>query len=308
MASLNSHLLNPAIRALVKSRLSADVTGRTEAQIAKRVRGALGTPVFPPPGGHYAKGAVGGIAGLWTEAKTPPRATVLYIHGGGFLACSPGTHRPITYAYGRRGFRVFAPDYRLAPEHRFPAAIDDALAAYRGLLAEGTDPRRLVVSGDSAGGGLTLSTLLAARDAGLPMPACAVVFSPWTDLACGGESMRTNMRADPMLCATTMPAAAALYLGNHAASDPLASPLLADLSGLPPLSIHASAIEVLRDDSTRLATRAREAGVEVSIRLWDNMPHVWPMFQLLLPEAREVMDEVAAFIGSKTSVSGPVTG
>ncbi len=299
MPSLASHIVNPLIRAIVKSQLSADVSGRTEAEIARRVRRALGTPVLPPPGGRYVKGECGGIPGLWTEPKAPPAATVLYIHGGGFIACSPATHKPFTLAFAKRGFRVFAPDYRLAPEHRFPAALDDALAAYRGLLDAGGDPASLVIAGDSAGGGLALSTLVAAKRAGLPMPACAVLFSPWTDLACAGDSMRTNLRADPMLCATTMPAAAALYLGAADKRDPLASPLHADLAGLPPLCIHASAIEVLRDDSTRLATRAREAGVEVSIRLWDNMPHVWPIFQRLLPEARRTMDEVAEYLTAR---------
>jgi acetyl esterase/lipase len=220
---------------------------------------------------------------------------VLYLHGGGYMACSPKTHRPITGAYANRGLEVFAADYHLAPEHPFPAAVDDALAAYKGLLDSGVAPGRLSVSGDSAGGGLALATLLAVKAAGLPMPSSAVVFSPWTDLAITGETVRTNLQRDAMLAGTLLKDGAAFYLNGADAKNPLASPLYGDLAGLPPVLIHVGEAEVLRDDSTRFAARATEAGVAVSLKIWDGMPHVWQLFQFMLPEARAAMDEAASF-------------
>jgi epsilon-lactone hydrolase len=238
--------------------------------------------------------------GEWVErvdAAREHRRTILYLHGGGYYFCSPETHRSITLALATGAeARVFVPAYRLAPEHRFPAAIEDAVAAYRDLLASGTAPARIVVAGDSAGGGLALATLLSLRDAGDPLPAAVVLFSPWTDLAATGASLRANDKRDPMFSGETVAQAALIYLGDAAPTNPLASPLYAELMGLPPLFIQASNSEVLLDDSTRLAEKATRAGVTVSFRVWRKLPHVWQFFTPFLPEARQALAETTDFI------------
>ncbi len=228
--------------------------------------------------------------------KVPPGNTgLLYLHGGGYFACSAETHRPITAFFAREGFRVFAPDYRLAPENRFPAAVDDAVAVYRGLLGAGYPSERIVVAGESAGGGLTLSLMLALRSADVPLPAAAALYSPWTDLAATGDSIRTNSDRCAMFCGSDVAASARYYLGDTDPRNPLASPLYADLTGLPPLLIHVGADEVLRDDSTRLTERARAAGVPVDLKIWPVVPHAWQLAPHLIPEARQSLRESAAF-------------
>jgi epsilon-lactone hydrolase len=241
------------------------------------------------------------IRGEWIEreggASAETARTLLYLHGGGYYFCSPATHRVITVglAAGAEA-RTFVPDYRLAPEHRFPAAVEDAKRAYRGLLAEGTPARRIVLGGDSAGGGLALALLLSLREAGDPLPAGAVLFSPWTDLAATGDSITRNDRSDPMFHGRHVAEGARIYLGDARATEPLASPLYADLARLPPLFIQASDCEVLLDDSTRLAEKARKAGVAVEFRAWHRLPHVWQFFARFLPEGRAALLEAAQFI------------
>jgi len=289
MASWQSYLLNPLLRLQVKRKLR-------KARNAADIRAAFGASALPAPRGiNFSPDTVGGIAGEWAAPPDASSGTLLYLHGGGYVACSPRTHRSITGGFALRGLKVFCPDYRLAPEHPFPAAVDDALAAYKGLLDSGIAPAGIAIGGDSAGGGLALATLLASKAAGLPMPACALVFSPWTDLANTGETMRTNARRDVMLPENTGSEGAGFYLNGADARNPLAAPLYGDLAGLPPLLIHVGEGEVLRDDSTRFAAKARAAGVAVDCSVWDNMPHVWQLFQLFLPEARQALDQAAAF-------------
>ena len=232
-----------------------------------------------------------GIRGEWVLHNSEPNAgtIVYYLHGGGFVAGSPATYRTITGSFCRRcGVRVFALDYRLAPEHRFPAAVHDAVAGYRWLLADGIAPEHIVIAGDSAGGGLALSALLTLRDAGDPMPAGAVMIAPWVDLA---ATLVTSNRGEHRI--------AYAYVGDGRLDDPLASGLYADLHGLPPLMIQASTIETLRDDAVRLDAKARSAGVDSTLRLWDGVPHVWHIFAGL-PETREAFADIAAFIGRVT--------
>lgn len=250
----------------------------------------------PPRGVHAVEGTVGGIAGEWMRADAVPRvATLLYLHGGGYFACTPQTHRAITSSFARVGFRTFSPAYRLAPEHPFPAGLEDAVAAYRGLL-EDHAPRQLVICGDSAGGGLSMALLLSLRERGIPLPAAAVLFSPFVDLAATGESARTNSARCAMFDSSSFGRAAEFYVGKGDRRSPLASPLYADLRGLPPLLIHVGADETLLDDSRRLAERAQRAGVKVELKIWPAVPHVWQLFQRWIPEGRTSLHEAGMFL------------
>ena len=230
---------------------------------------------------------------------------VLYLHGGGFIACSPETHRPLVSSLVRRIHgTAYVPTYRLAPEHPFPAALDDARSAYRYLLDEcNIAPSRLVIAGDSAGGGLALALALSLRDDALPLPAAIVAFSPWTDLAATGRSLDENSDRCAMFAGDTIRRAARFYVGTADPQEPRLSPLYGDFHGLPPMLIHASHDEVLRDDSVRLAERARSDGVDVEVRLWPRVPHVWQFFAAVLPEARESLDLASRFIRDRVHVA-----
>jgi monoterpene epsilon-lactone hydrolase len=242
--------------------------------------------------------------GEWVICNDRPASPVVvyYLHGGGYVAGSPAMYRTLTGALALRcRARVFALEYRLAPEHRFPAALDDAVSGYRWLLAQGVDPRQIVVAGDSAGGGLTLSTLLALRDRGLAMPAGGVLIGPWVDLAATGQSHRSNAQSDDVVVSDGgKNLLARAYLGDRPLDDPGASGLYADLHGLPPLLSQASSIEMLRDDAVRLDAKARAAGVDSTLRLFDGVPHVWHLFSRL-PESREALGDIAAFVERVTS-------
>ena len=232
------------------------------------------------------------------EAGEPPseRPVILYLHGGGFMAGSPRTHRGITRYLARSvGARVVVPDYRLAPEHVFPTALHDAVDSYARLL-ESTPPSRVAIAGDSAGGNLTLSTLLEARERGLPMPAAAVTISPWADLTGSGESVRSMARKEAMLPANKLSDAARLYAGHVDLTLPTVSPVFGDYSGLPPLLVHVGTTEILLDDARRVVARARAAGVEAHLRLWRSLPHVFHVFSDYLPAARTALQEISDFM------------
>jgi acetyl esterase/lipase len=303
MPSWQSYILDPFLRVSVKSRL-----GKVGSPAAARAAFERSAPPLPR-GAKTTPGQLGGVPGEWVESGGVPIGTILYLHGGGYFACSPHTHRAITGGLAVRGFRVFAANYRLAPEHPFPAALDDALSIYRALPGAGIAPGALAIAGDSAGGGLTLATLLAAKAAGLPMPAAALLFSPWTDLAGTGATLKSNLKRDPMLVGSRIGEAAGFYLNGANPKNPLISPLYGDLAGLPPLLIQVGETEVLRDDSTRLAEAARAAGVPVNLKIWPNVPHVWQLFQSFLPEARAAIGEAAAFAKANVSQAlAPVAG
>jgi len=244
------------------------------------------------------------VRGEWV---IPRRAAgdrvLLYLHGGAWVMGSPRTHRVLVADLARRaGVRALSIDYRLAPEHPYPAALDDAVAAYEWLLAGGIKPARIVVAGDSAGGNLALALLLRLRDAGTPLPAGAVLLSPVTDLELGGASHATRKAVDPFFARADLRPFIAQYAGAHDLREPYLSPLWADLRGLSPLLIHVGDHEVLRDDAVRLGERARAAGVEAWTVVWPGMTHVFQLQTLLLPEARRANREIGAFIRSRTAL------
>jgi epsilon-lactone hydrolase len=223
----------------------------------------------------------------------------LYLHGGGFVAGSFMTHRAITVAFARRGFEVFVPNYRLAPEHPFPAAVDDALAAYQAILALRPGVP-LVIAGDSAGGGLALSLMLSLKAKTLPLPQAAVLFSPWLDLTLSGASLVANAKRCAMFGPEQLHKGVDLYLQGSAADAPLASPLWGDLQGLPPILTFVGSDEVLLDDARRLHERALAAGVAHQLETWPVVPHVWPLFRKWLPEGRLALALAADFLHNPT--------
>lgn len=310
MPSWQARLFSKVTWFLVKRRAHKPVENAVER--ALHVRHLFEPPEFLrpslPEGVQVRPVRHNGIAGEWVEwplgAEVPQR-TVYYLHGGGYIACSPRTHRGFTaHLSHAANARVFALDYRRAPEHKFPAALEDAVSGYRFLLENGEPPGRIVIGGDSAGGGLTVATLIALRDRGLPLPSAAFLLSPWTDLAATGNSLVTNEEADPLLSGKLVHVLAQLYYGQVSPRDPLVSPLYGDLIGLPPMLIYVSDTEILLDDSTRLAERARRHGVKVDLRVWNNLPHVWPVFVMFnLPESRQAIAEIAEFINQQTSTS-----
>ena len=241
------------------------------------------------------------LAGLTTEWLTTPesseRQVILYLHGGGYVMGSCDSHRALAGNIGHAcGVQVVLPEYRLAPEHPFPAAVDDALAAYGGLLAQGHSPADIVVCGDSAGGGLTLALLVALRDASIPLPRAAVVLSPFTDLACTGESFVTRAALDPWLAPALFDQHIRRYAGEHDRRDPRLSPLYADLRGLPPVLVQVGDHEVLLSDSMRFVERARSAGVDATLEVWPEVWHVFQLFAPALPEANDALAKIGAFV------------
>lgn len=240
----------------------------------------------------------GGVPAEWVVAPgADPQRVMLYLHGGGYVIGSLATHRGLAGRLSRAAAaRVLLLAYRLAPEHPFPAALEDATAAYRWLLASGIKPARIVIAGDSAGGGLTIAALVALRDAGAPLPTAGVCLSPWTDLEGTGASVTTKAHVDPLVQPDRLLQLAAWYLGGAHPRTPLAAPLYADLRGLPPLLVQVGTAEILLDDATRLADRAKAAGVEVTLEAWEDMIHVWQLFAPMLQEGQRAIDGIGAFV------------
>jgi epsilon-lactone hydrolase len=242
-----------------------------------------------------------GVAGEWVSAPNAGTGIVLYLHGGGYVIGSPRTHRELASRISRAsGARLLVIDYRLAPEHPFPAAVDDAVTAYRWLLAQGLDPANIAIAGDSAGGGLTLATLVRLRDEGVPLPACGVTLSAWTDLEGTGESMTTRAAADPMVGREGL----GQMSGSYAAGNlrhPHAAPLYAEMAGLPPLLMQVGDAEVLLDDTTRVVERVRAAGGRVEVEIYPEMIHVFQAFAHFLPEGQQAIERIGAFVKAHTA-------
>lgn len=245
---------------------------------------------------------VNGIPAEWISApESEDHRVVLYLHGGGYLFGSTRTHRVMLAHLARAAkAQVLALDYRLAPEIPFPAPVEDAVSAYQWLLAKGIAPKNIVIGGDSAGGGLVVAALVALRGVGEPMPAAGVCISPWSDMESTGKSMITNAESDPSVSKERLLKIAAVYLDGKDPQAPLASPIHADLTGLPPLLLQVGGIEVLLDDSTMLKERAEKVGVSVEMEVWDDMPHVWHHYAPILPEARKAIGKIGEFVQEHT--------
>jgi epsilon-lactone hydrolase len=258
--------------------------------------------VFPtPPDVKVERVNVPAAPAEWLRPPSAvPGRVVLYLHGGGYVIGSPRSHRHLAAAIaGAAGASALLLDYRLAPEHPFPAAVEDATAAYRWLLDQATAPEHIVIAGDSAGGGLTVATVLALREARVPLPAGGVCISPWLDLTCSGASYATKAAADPIVRRAGVEEMARAYLGATPPRTPLASPLFADLRGLPPLLIHVGSDEVLLDDAVQLAERAKAAGVDATLEIYDRMIHVWHWFLPMLDEAQTAVEAIGRFVRSR---------
>ena len=241
-----------------------------------------------------------GVPAEWVRAPSvtdDDDKALLYLHGGGYAFCGPGTHRLLAYNLSQAtGMSCLLLDYRLAPEHPFPAAIEDAAAAYGWLLDRGYQADRMAVAGDSAGGGLTLATMARLGQMGHPLPGAIACLSPWTDMTMTGASIQGKAAADPLVKHDSLENCAQWYLGDGDRSDTLASPLFADLSGLPPLLIQVGSEEILLDDAVRLAARAEQAGVTVDYQCWEQMFHVWQLYAPMLSEARDAVAAIGDFL------------
>lgn len=294
--SLRAKLLPPLIRLSLGRAFSLPMPAEQRRRTLNR-SGLMLKPL-QASGARVHTASIGGRPGLEIRPqKNGNGRRLLYFHGGGYVL-----GRPQLYAsLGRRlaaltGATVLMPDYRLAPEHPFPAAVDDALAAYRELLDAGVPANQIILAGDSAGGGLSLACALAARDAGLPQPAAIMAFSPWVDLSISGDSIKTCAKSELILSEAEAVSFVDSYVGDGDRRQPLASPLFADLRGLPPLLIQVTDTEILFDDSVRLAAAARQAGVDVKLEVWKGLWHVWQVMPIVLPEADHALAAAADFM------------
>ncbi|HEY0426225.1 MAG TPA: alpha/beta hydrolase [Pyrinomonadaceae bacterium] len=296
MPSLQGRFFNAAVRLFTRRRYGFD-----EYALAGNARKRFGSPKFFQKlhvrGLNLRRVEEENVRGEWLETQQSGPEVIFYVHGGGFVSCSSRTHRPITATLARlTNFRVFSLDYRLAPEHRFPAALDDVFEAYRWLLAQNVSPERVALAGDSAGGGLVLSLLLRLRDERLPLPACAVCFSPWTDLTGTGDSRRINAGRDDMFYPENTQEFARAYLGEAAGSNIFASPVFGDFKDLPPVLFQVGSTEMLLDDSRRIDEKIRALGGESELEIYDDIFHCWQMLSGVLPEASAALRKASEFI------------
>ncbi|MEX0708456.1 MAG: alpha/beta hydrolase [Woeseia sp.] len=251
--------------------------------------------------------SIAGIDCEWLVPRGSEDAPVLYyLHGGAYVMGSSRTHRRLVSFIARAArVRALMPNYRLAPEHRFPAGLTDACTVYRRLLAQGLDPAQIAIGGDSAGGGLAMATILKLRDDGARLPACAVLLSPWLDLTGSGESMQTRAGLDPLFRAADMPATADHYCNTNELRNPLVSPLYSDVHNLPPVFIQVGDHEILLSDSTRFSDRLSAAGSGITLQTWPDMWHVFQFFIGQMPESGRAVREIAQFLRHKMRTPSP---
>jgi len=262
-------------------------------------RKAARQPLFErmPRGIIWEKGQIDGVQGEWiTPENVSTNRCLLYLHGGGYVLSTPHVHRVLVGRLARAlSCRAFMPEYRLAPEHPFPAAIDDVTASYQGILASGYAPSQVVVAGDSAGGGLTAALLLHLRDMGKPLPAAACLISAMLDCTFSGERLPELQHRDPYLRLSDLSMMAKHYYALYDPRHPLISPLWADLNSLPPLLVMAGENEILCDEAVKFAERARQSGIVVDLKIWTGMVHAFPLFAGFIPEGKMAIAEIGAF-------------
>ena len=299
MPSLQARAVSLSIKLLLRRHR----WGRDENELAQRARRSLGSPkIFQWFKTRGLRVETVRENDVWGEWLTPPGAgkdrIIFYIHGGGYVSCSAATHRPITATLARLSrFRVFSLNYRRAPEHRFPAALDDAVAAYRQLLKQGIEPDKIALAGDSAGGGLVLALLLRAREENFPLPACAVCFSPWTDMTGESETLRSNDGHCALFHPENIPEFAAAYLGRAAPPNNIyVSPVFAEFHDLPPVLLQVGSTELLLDDSRRVHQKIQAAGGTSRLEIYDDVSHCWQMLDGIVPEARAALRQASDFI------------
>ena len=286
------------IRSLTGAYFSKVDVHKPDAYATHRRWHKLANVLRTAPGVEVEKCDFRGLNSEWLTPKgVADGKLLLYLHGGAYIVGGCGTHRQlVSHIAAAAGVRALLPEYRLAPEHPFPAAIDDAVGVYRALIADGYAAEKIVIAGDSAGGGLTMATLLSLRETGDPLPAAACLLSPWLDLASTGESMTRRAHRDPWFEPEDMPIIASHYCDKSMFKQPLVSPVYADLSGLPPLYIQVGEDEILLSDSTRAADKVREVGGEVDIEIWPDMWHVFQVFVHQMPESRAAIRKLGIYI------------
>lgn len=287
-----------AVRAVTGAWFKTLDAEKANVQRVRRVWHSLAGILWTASGVEVRRAAVAGMTSEWL---TPPQAArgkvILYLHGGAYVMGNFATHRQlVSYIARECRVRALLPEYRLAPEHRFPAAVEDALSAYRALRDDGYGPGDIVIAGDSAGGGLSMALLLSLRDAGEPAPAGAVLFSPWLDLTGSGESIRTRADRDPWFNPEEMAFMRRYYCDESEFSHPLVSPVFADVQGLPPVYIQVGDDEVLLSDSTRIAENIEAAGGDVTLEVWPEMWHVFQVFVHQMPESKAAIRKIAPFV------------
>ncbi len=298
--SWQGNVLNRVLRRTMKPLMFSSHPTRARMGISAWALEASAT-LMPVPAVRVTPSR-GILRGEWVEPLEHASSTViLYLHGGAYIAGSSRTHRPLTAELARSAdARVLALDYRQAPDHAWPAWLDDAMAAYQHLLKTGHRPESIVLAGDSAGGNLVLVTLLRLRELGLPLPAGAICLSPWTDLACGYQSHRLNAQHEAMLKPEAIRRLGLHHIGTRNPKDPLISPAYADLNDLPPLMVHVGTKEILLDDARAIRRNAKRAGIRLHYREWQDMPHVFPLFHRILPEGRKAIAQMATFVKDVT--------
>lgn len=292
--SFQLSVLNLLIRWQVKRRFRKN----PDVQLLRPIMDQMEPRMMKVPGDiRIEEPDLGGIPAERLSAPgTREDAAFLYIHGGGFVAGSPRTHRPLTWRLTKEiGVPVYAIDYRLAPEHPYPAGLDDCVAAYKGLLDKGISAKSILVGGDSAGGNLTLALALRLTAEGLPLPAALICLSPATDMTGSGDSRHSNAEADSMFVPEMMDSLKPVYFDGTDERDPFVSPLYGDLSGFPPTLFQVGEREMLRDDSTRMAAALKSAGAEAVLEVWPKVWHVWQLNADMLPEAREAIAHIVRF-------------
>ncbi|MFV5373300.1 alpha/beta hydrolase [Acinetobacter pittii] len=286
----------------IRTTLRPTLSPKTPLKLQRFCSDAASTIVLGPRGYKTKKQTIAQVTTVHIQPKTTQSGRgILYLHGGGYVVGSSKSHTKLAAQIGHVAqAQVWLPEYRLAPEHPSPAAIEDVVAIYKALLAQGQNPKKLVIAGDSAGGGLSLSTAIAIRDAGLPLPAALVLLSPWVDLSLSGSTIKTHAAQDAMLSEEWLAWCAKNYCGQKSATDATCSPLYADLTGLPSVLIHVGTEEVLLDDAKRLAGQTEKYGIPTNLKVYDRVGHVFQFHAGILNESNDSIERIGQFIDKHT--------